>query len=154
MEDYKSIINESKNILSALYDGENIKPISSQDQLRENLMSFISNQLGSIARQDVFRNLIEAELINKILLHEMSSDELMDMYKMISGEKAKTTTALLEPFKPTNSTSNPLLNPPGEDADTEEMAKKLTPNQRQTFNKLGMILEMLDKKEKEREEKE
>lgn len=147
MESIDSLIEESKAILNTLHTNvSETKKINNQDELRSEISSFVANQMQSISRQDVLRGLIESELAKAILLHELSPSELQSLYTSISSEKAKSTSALLDIFKPTQNT-NTLMTPP----EKEEEAKglELTPEQRQGIAKMGNFLEALEERRKE-----
>ena len=148
MEAIKDLINESTELLNNLYANADIdKKVSSQEELRTEVATFIVSQLNRIQKQDVLRGLIEAELAQKIMLHELSAGELQDLYSTISREKSQNTIALLDIFKPTNTTPNSLITPPTQE--NEDTNIEFTPAQRQALAKLTQIIETIEKKKGE-----
>lgn len=151
MDNIKDLINESKELLGNLYaNADENKKISSQEELRTEVATFVVSQLQRIQKQDILRGLIEAELAQKILLHELSTGELEDLYAIISKEKSTNTISLLDIFKPTNASPNSLITPPSKDDDTSSV--EYTPSQRQALAKLTHIIEAIEKNKGENAE--
>lgn len=139
LNDMNSLIEESKSLLKSLYKEEHSEhKIMNQDDLRSEVSNFVTNQLSTIQRQDTLRALIEQELAKKILLHELSVQELQQLYATISNEKSKNTTSLLDLFKPTQTAPNPIITPASKDENNENL--DLTSEQRQSIEKLSRIL--------------
>ena len=150
MESIKELIKESNELLNNLYENaETSKKVSSQDELREEVATFVVSQMNRIQKQDALRGLIEAELASKIALHELSTEELRDLYSTISREKSANTMSLLDIFKPTNASPNSIISPPLRD---EEKTIEYTPSQRQALVKLTEIMEALEKRKGEQKE--
>lgn len=151
MEDlnYTTIIEDSLKLLDAIDTKENKEvAITSQDMLRTTLMTFIGSQLQSIKKQDNLKAIVEAELIRKISLHDMTTDELLDLYQKMSQAKTFNITALLDIFKPTNASPNSIITPPIDKGESEDITKTLTPQQRNALDKLTQLLEKVDSKSK------
>jgi hypothetical protein len=144
MASKKDLIEESTQLLEVLYGQkkEADEIIGTPDKLREKIMSFISVQLQELSKKELLTSLIDAELIGKILLHELSTDELMSLRTNLSISKNTNIDSLLAPFKPTAGSSTALLPPPvTKEEDNDDVLKKLTPEGRGAFNKLMLILE-------------
>ena len=151
MEDITELIKESNTLLNKMYSSvDESKKISSQEELRNEVSSFIVAQLNRIQKQDILRGLIEAELSQKIVLHELSTAELRDLYATISKEKTVNTTALLDIFKPTNTTPNSLVTPPVKENE-DSGAIEYTASQRQSLAKLAQIVEALESRKEKSE---
>lgn len=147
MEGIKDLIKESNELLDNLYSqsNESSKRISSQEELREEVATFVVSQMNRIQKQDILRGLIEAELANKVLLHELSTDELQSLYVAISKEKSSNTMSLLDMFKPTNASPNSLMTPPTKEEENNSL--DYSPEQRQALEKLTKIVEMVEKRQ-------
>lgn len=144
------MIKSSHSFLQNLYecckeDTTAITKIQTQDELRNEVANFVTHQMSAIKRQDILRGLIESELANKILLHELDTEQLQALYSTISHEKTKSTNSLLELFKPTQ-TTNALMTPPTNE-DTYNEADNLNAEQRNSINKLYKVIEALNNKE-------
>lgn len=142
MENISDLIKESNDLLDNLYKNVDTKKISSQDELRAEVANFVVSQMNRIQKQDALRGLIEAELAQKIVLHELSTDELVTAYSTISREKSNNTISLLDIFKPTNASPNSLITPPREEE--EKTALEYTPAQRQAIEKLTRVIEAIE----------
>jgi hypothetical protein len=151
MEGIKDLIKESNELLDNLYSqsNESSKRISSQEELREEVATFVVSQMNRIQKQDILRGLIEAELANKVLLHELSTDELQSLYVAISKEKSSNTMSLLDMFKPTNASPNSLMTPPTKEEENNSL--DYSPEQRQALEKLTKIIEMVEKRQSNEE---
>lgn len=142
MDSVSDLISESKEILKTLRaNGKKAKNISTQDELRSEISSFVANQMQSIQHQDELRALIEAELTKSILLHELNIDQLQSLYQTISTEKSRNTSALLDLFKPTQS-SNALMTAPSRDEDAELVS--LSAEERNSIDKLLKVVELME----------
>ena len=106
-------------------------------------MTFVKKQMGVIDNQDILRQAVEAEILNKLALHELSTDELMDIYRSISNEKSKNTDVLLSLFKPSGASgTSSLMLPPTK---TEEKTTlELTSDQRNALDKLTQVLSSIN----------
>lgn len=148
MEKIEEIMEEGLSILDHLYKNNNYSKVTSEMELKENVMTFVTRQMKNIENQDKLRSMIEMELINKILVHDLNTSELLEAYKQISNEKSKNSEVLLSLFKPSNNSmsNNPLLPPlKGE----EETNLNLSPQQRQAIEKLFRVIETMNAKKEE-----
>ena len=141
IRDTETLVEESKQLLNNLYNIEEhrIKKIITQDDLRNDVSSFVSSQLQNLENQNTLKGLIEAELAKKILAHDLTNDELFRAYSMISGEKSKNIDSLFKLFAPTQSTPNTILTPATNNEEKETV--ELTSSQRQSIEKLLRIIE-------------
>lgn len=150
-EDYENIIKESKTLLSRLYSTkEDYKPTDTIDSFRGGLLTFIGSQLEPIRRTQDVIDLVDAEIVKKIILHEYDKNELLIVRRDLIQSMNTKTSVLLEPFKPTTGGGNTLITPPSSN-DTNESAvlDKLTPEERTSMDKLTRILLASQKKIKE-----
>ena len=141
IQDTETLVEESKTLLANLYNvNENrVRRIITQDDLRNDVSSFVSSQLQNLENQNVLKGLIEAELAKMILSHELSVDDLFRAYSMISSEKAKNIDSIFKLFAPTQTTPNTILTPATKDEQNETI--ELTPSQMQALEKLSRIIE-------------
>lgn len=153
MEGIADVLKDGKELLKNFYHNEKTedKKIENEDMLRTEVMTFVSKQMGTIQNQDLLRQAVEAELLNKVALHELSTDELMDVYRSISNEKSKNTDVLLSLFKPSGATgTSSLMLPPTK---TEEKTTlDLSVEQRNALDKLTRILTSVNEKSMEETE--
>ena len=91
LTDTNTLVEESKELLKSLYnlDENKIIRITTQDDLRNDVSSFISSQLKNLENQNVLKSIIEAEMVKRVLAHDLSNDELRSWYATISSEKSK-----------------------------------------------------------------
>lgn len=151
MERVDEIIGEYSQILKSLNkEDTSPKKITEESELRQNVMTFVSKQMETIQKQDVLRSIIEAELIKKVMLHELDTSELLETYKQISNEKSKNSDVLLSLFKPSNSAPSTLMLPPMREE--ENTTLDLSSQQRQAIEKLARFMELINKKEAENNE--
>lgn len=144
MDGVNELIKESNELLNSLYSKSKENKITTQDELRTEVANFVVSQMNRIQQQDSLRGLIEAELAQKILLHELSTEELQSLYTTISREKSNNTVSLLDIFKPTNASPNALITPPTKEE--EKSAIEYTPSQRQALEKLTRIVEAIEQR--------
>ena len=158
-KNYNAIISESFDLLDALYtkEKEATQYVSNQEILKNNIMTFISERLKDINKKELLTNLIDAELIRKLLLHEITIKDLMSLRTDLSVDKNSSIQSVLDLFKPTTNTANPLLPPPREKEEEGDITKKLSPEGREVLNKLMLIVSQSlvkdNQKEQEEEEK-
>jgi len=151
---YKGIIQESKDLLDALYKNQEIgtEIVSSTDRLRENVMTFISERLKDITRKELLTNLLDAELVRKLTLHELNAEQLMDLRTSLSIDKNSSINSVLDLFKPANGNgSNTLLPPPQTNAGGDDLLKNITPEGRSVVNKLMLIVQKMQEQESKEE---
>jgi hypothetical protein len=155
-EENKGIIQESFDLLDALYAKEKLgtQITDTTDKLKVDVMTFISERLKDINKKELLTNLLDAELIRKLVMHELTTDQLMNLRTNLSIDKNTSINGVLDLFKPngTNS-SNTLLPPPKEQEEDNDIVKDLSSDQRNAMNKLMLILaEGLQKKDTSKEE--
>ena len=145
IKDAETLMDESKQLLSNLYktDENQIKRITTQDDLRNNVSSFVSSQLQNLENQNVLKGLLEAEIAKEVLAHNMTHDEIFKAYSMISSEKSKNIDSLFKLFVPTQATPSTILTPAVRDEEKE--VTELTSSQRQALEKLSRIIEQSSK---------
>lgn len=140
IQDTESLVAESKELLKSLYNIDNarVTRIISQDDLRNDVSSFVCSQLQNLEHQNMLKGLIEAEMAKRVLTHELSNDELRSFYATISSEKSKNIDSLFKLFIPTQTTPNTILTPASKNE--EKSTVELSSSQRQAIEKLSRIL--------------
>ena len=138
--DTNTLVEESKELLKSLYnlDENKVTRITTQDDLRNNVSSFVSSQLQNLENQNTLKSIIEAEMVKRVLTHDLSNDELKSWYATISSEKSKSIDSLFKLFAPTQTTPNTILTPATKDEEKETI--DLSPSQRQAIEKLSRII--------------
>ncbi len=151
MESIEDILKESKQLLDTLNKTENTpsKNVSTIDTFRGELLNFINSQLDPIKRTQQILDLVDAEIVKKLVYHEYDKNELLDVRRELIQATNMRTSVLLDPFKPTNGGGNTLITPPSaESSSNDDILKQLTPDQRGAIDKLTRILASNDKGEK------
>lgn len=139
IQDANSLVEESKELLKTLYKVDHSeRKIMSQDDLRNDISSFVSSQLRNLENQNTLKGLLEAEIAKRVLTHELSNDELRSFYATISSEKAKNIDSLFKLFVPTQTTPNTIMT--SATKDEEKNTVDLSSSQRQAMEKLVRIL--------------
>ena len=135
--DTNTLVEESKELLKSLYnlDENKVTRITTQDDLRNDVSSFISSQLKNLENQNTLKSIIEAEMVKRVLTHDLSNDELRSWYATISSEKSKNVDSLFKVFVPTQATPNTILTPATKDEEKETI--DLSPSQRQAIERLS-----------------
>ena len=139
--DTNTLVEESKELLKSLYnlDESRVTRITTQDDLRNNVSSFISSQLKNLENQNTLKSIIEAEMVKRVLTHDLSNDELRSWYATISSEKSKNVDSLFKVFIPSQVSPNPIITPATKDEEKDTV--DLSPSQRQAIEKLSRILQ-------------
>lgn len=138
--DTNTLVEESKELLKSLYnlDESRVTRITTQDDLRNDVSSFISSQLKNLENQNTLKSIIEAEMAKRVLTHDLSNDELRSWYATISSEKSKNVDSLFKVFVPTQVSPNPIITSATKDEEKETI--DLSPSQRQAIEKLSRII--------------
>ena len=141
LKDTETLVDESKELLKNLYniDEPRAKRIVTQDDLRNDISSFVSSQLQNLENQNTLKGLLEAEIAKKVLAHDLSTDEIFRAYAMISGEKSRNIDSLFKLFAPTQASPNSVLTPATKDEEKETV--ELSSSQRQALEKLTRIIQ-------------
>jgi predicted HNH restriction endonuclease len=149
LQDTESLVEESKELLKNLYnlDEPQVRRIVTQDDLRNDVSSFVSSRLRHLENQSKLKGLFEAEMAKKVLAHDMSTDEIFRGYSMISAESARNIDSLFKLFAPTQTSPNTILTPATKDEETKTF--ELTSSQRQALEKLSRIIENSNSKKDE-----
>ena len=147
LTDSNTLVEESKELLKSLYnlDENKIIRITTQDDLRNDVSSFISSQLKNLENQNVLKSIIEAEMVKRVLAHDLSNDELRSWYATISSEKSKNIDSLFKVFIPTQVSPNPIITSATKDEEKETV--ELNHSQRQAIEKLSRILSSVNSNE-------
>lgn len=147
MESISDVLKDGKELLKNFYKNDKSEQkIENEDALRVEVMTFVKKQMGVIDNQDILRQAVEAEILNKLALHELNTDELMDIYRSISNEKSKNTDVLLSLFKPSGASgTSSLMLPPTKTEDKTTL--ELTSEQRNALDKLTQVLSSINDKD-------
>ena len=139
--DTNTLVEESKELLKSLYnlDESRVTRITTRDDLRNDVSSFISSQLKNLENQNTLKSIIEAEMVKRVLTHDLSNDELRSWYATISSEKSKNVDSLFKVFVPTQVSPNPIITSARKDEEKETI--DLSPSQRQAIEKLTRIIQ-------------
>lgn len=150
MDSIVKIIEENKKLLDGLYQKQEEQVeanVSTVDLFRGKLLGFIDNALNRVKRSEQLLDLIDAEIVQKLCLHEYDKKELIELRASLVQSTNAKTSVLLDPFKPTNGSGNSLITPPSnKDNDAEAVLKNITPEQRQALNKLSDLLLIAEKR--------
>ena len=151
LQDTETLVEESKELLKNLYnlDEPQVRRIVTQDDLRNDVSSFVSSRLRNLEHQNVLKGLFEAEMAKKLLAHDLSTDEIFRGYSMISAESARNIDSLFKLFAPTQASPNTILTPASKDEETE--TTELSSSQRQSLEKLVRIIQNSPNLKKEEE---
>ena len=143
------LMDESKKLLSNLYAVSERQPkrMITQDELRNDVSSFVSSQLQNLENQNVLKGLLEAEIAKRVMAHDMSNDELRAFYSMISSEKSRNIDSLFKLFAPSQGNPNSILTPASKDEQNETI--ELSSSQRQALEKLTRIIQVSNLKKDE-----
>lgn len=148
MDSIVSIIEENKKLLDGLYKvDEEVMPeaVSTVDIFRGKLLGFINNALSRVKRSEQLLDLVDAEIVKKLCLHEYDKNELMELRASLVNSTNMKTAVLLDPFKPTNGGGNSLITPPSnKDEDVDSILKSISPEQRQALTKLNDLLHIAE----------
>ena len=138
--DTNTLVEESKELLKSLYnlDENKVTRITTQDDLRNDVSSFISSQLKNLENQNTLKSIVEAEMVKRVLTHDLSNDELRSWYATISSEKSKSVDSLFKVFIPSQVSPNPIITPATKDEEKDTV--DLSPSQRQAIEKLSRII--------------
>ena len=138
--DTNTLVEESKELLKSLYnlDENKVTRITTQDDLRNDVSSFISSQLKNLENQNTLKSIIEVEMVKRVLTHDLSNDELRSWYATISSEKSKNVDSLFKVFVPSQVSPNPIITPATKDEEKDTV--DLSPSQRQAIEKLSRII--------------
>lgn len=144
------IIEDNKKILKKLYDDDPTvnESINSVDAFRGKLLDFINNSLGQVKRTQALLDLVDAKIVNLLLLNEYDKDELLQLRRELVSASNTKTSVLLEPFKPTNNSGNSLITPPSTANEATGPIKELSPDERMALDKLARFMEQINKKKK------
>ena len=146
IQDVNDLVNESQELLKNLYKVTDTKRIMTQDDLRNDISSFVSSQLKNLEKQNVLKGLLEAEIAKRVLTHDMSNDELRSFYATISSEKSKNIDSLFKLFVPTQTTPSTILTPAVKEDNSSVI--NLSSTQRQAIEKLVRVVRAMDEKTK------
>ena len=140
IDNTNTLVEESKELLKSLYnlDENKVTRITTQDDLRNDVSSFISSQLKNLENQNTLKSIIEAEMVKRVLTHDLSNDELRSWYATISSEKSKNVDSLFKVFIPSQVSPNPIITPATKDEEKDTV--DLSPSQRQAIEKLSRII--------------
>jgi hypothetical protein len=105
-------------------DVEVVKIKTQAEHLRDTLTDFVAGQINEIKRYDNTIALAITRLNERLLTNELTAAETLNVISTLSNKRVDLTSTLLDPFKPTT-TSSPLLPAAKENADSSDIDKAL-----------------------------
>jgi hypothetical protein len=151
VQSFSEMVAEGKKLLKTINEADATPIVATQEKLRENVMTFVSSQLHKIENKENLLAVLEAEIMQKALIHDLTTDDILSAYKTISTEKNQHASTVLELFKPTQVNGNTLIPPPsGDSGESQDVFEKLKPEQRTALYKLYTLLEKEKEKAKEK----
>lgn len=153
MDSITDIIRESKKLADSLREKDDkIIPVPTPDSFRQSLLMFLQTRMEDIRNNMSLLGIVDAELIRKVALKEMSTAELLKLRNSILATANMATATVVEPFKPTNNASGAILLPPKDEGNTNMIVNELTPEQRTALNKVDQLMALLASKIKEKKQ--
>lgn len=148
------IVGNAKKMLTRMYEERNTTPrlVSDSEQLRSEIATFVADSLKSVKDDDLVLQILDMELVNKIMMHELPADELIKLRQAIKGGQTNRTSAILDIFRPVAGTPNPLITPPTERGDNKALTSDLSSGERQALNKVALLIDILGKRMEEKKE--
>ena len=135
---------DDKNTLDCLDALPAKRIINTQDELRSDLMTFLSSQFDSISKEDNLKNLVEREIAKNIMIHEFDANQLIALYSELSKSKTQHLNAVTDIFKPGNN-ATPLLCMPVQNSNAEiDVSEK----EKQDLLKMQSLLNIINSQEK------
>jgi len=154
MNSIDDIVKDAKKLASKIQGGEDAEKViavPSSDSFRQSMLIFLQNRMEDVRKNMSMIDIIDAILVEKVVLKELSAMELMKLRNSVQQSANIATSTILEPFKPSNNTGSTLLNPPKDDSSTAQIADQLTPEQRVAVNKLEQFMNIIATKVQDKE---
>ena len=79
-------------------------------ELKATLCEFFKGRLKKVEEQEIFKEMVQKALVKKIDVEEISTAQLIGLFKIIFNESTLATESLLSVFKPSQAGAiSPLL---------------------------------------------
>jgi len=120
-------------------DVEKVKHSDPMDMLRNDILTFFQTHMERIRKQETLRNSVQEKLHNMIESDELSFDQLMRVFSMVSKEENTAAESIISLFRPVPGAGSLLANSLGQDKKDDEIDnvyKNLTSEQIRSIDHL------------------
>lgn len=120
--------------------------------LRKDILSFFQGIMASVSKKESLKELIESSFIEDLESRELSFQDRISLYKLISTQANISSDSVLSIFKPTPGAPSLLadnLSKDREDDHFDKMYANMKPDDLQKMDKLMKFLQMLPKESKD-----
>lgn len=156
MSDSNDITKFGSSLIKKLDDKEkDVKVFSEVDPmliLRKDILSFFQGIMASVSKKESLKELIESSFIEDLESRELSFQDRISLYKLISTQASISSDSVLSIFKPTPGAPSLLadnLSKDREDDHFDKMYANMKPDDLQKMDKLMKFLQMLPKENKD-----
>lgn len=156
MSDNNDIAKFGSSLIKKLDDKEkDVKVFSEVDPmliLRKDILSFFQGIMASVSKKESLKELIESSFIEDLESRELSFQDRISLYKLISTQANISSDSILSIFKPTPGAPSLLadnLSKDREDDHFDKMYANMKPDDLQKMDKLMKFLQMLPKESKD-----
>lgn len=109
------------------------------DMLRSDILSFFRTHMERIRKQEDLRTGIQNQLQEMIDNGDLTFEQLMKLFSMVSNQENNAADSIISLFKPVPGVGSLLANSIGQDKkddDVENMYENLSPEQMRSIDKL------------------
>ena len=156
MSDNNDIAKFGSSLIKKLDDKEkDVEVFSEVDPmlvLRKDILSFFQGIMASVSKKESLKELIESSFIEDLESRELSFQDRISLYKLISTQANISSDSVLSIFKPTPGAPSLLadnLSKDREDDHFDKMYANMKPDDLQKMDKLMKFLQMLPKENKD-----
>jgi hypothetical protein len=156
MSDNNDVAKFGSSLIKKLDDKEkDVKVLSEVDPmlvLRKDILSFFQGIMASVSKKESLKELIESSFIEDLESRELSFQDRISLYKLISTQANISSDSVLSIFKPTPGAPSLLadnLSKDREDDHFDKMYANMKPDDLQKMDKLMKFLQMLPKENKD-----
>jgi hypothetical protein len=154
MNDNNDITRFSSSLINKLDEKEkDIKVFSETDPmytLRKDILSFFQNIMESVSKKETLKEKIESSFLEDLESGELSVQDRMSLYKLISTQANLSAESVLSIFKPTPGAPSLLADNLSKDTKEDHFDKvyeSMKPEDLQKVDKLMKLLQMMKKDE-------
>lgn len=152
MNDSNDLTRFSSNLINRLDEKENeVKVFSELDPmltLRRDILSFFQNIMSSVSKKETLKERIESSFLEDLESGDLSIQDRMSLYKLISTQASLSAESVLSIFKPTPGAPSLLadnISKEREEDHFDKMYASMKPEDLQKMDKLMKFLELLPK---------
>lgn len=152
MNDSNDLTRFSSNLINRLDEKENeVKVFSESDPmltLRRDILSFFQNIMSSVSKKETLKERIESSFLEDLESGDLSIQDRMSLYKLISTQASLSAESVLSIFKPTPGAPSLLadnISKEREEDHFEKVYSSMKPEDLQKMDKLMKFLELLPK---------